>query len=214
MVKVGGSLSRKPASLKRLCMKLGELASQLAFLIVPGGGPLADAVRRLDEAFHLRAETAHWMAIMAMDQYGLLLASLTPKAQASNSLREALTHARKGKPSIFLPYRLLKRENPLPASWEVTSDSIAAWLAWKIKAESLLLLKDVEGVYHPSRRNLLSKVSASQLEKWRNRTCLDPWLPRLLAKYRLKCLVVSGFHPERVENALKGLPALGTEILA
>jgi aspartokinase-like uncharacterized kinase len=35
-------------------------------------------------------------------------------------------------------------DQTIPASWDVTSDSLAAWLANQLKAEMLLLVKSVE----------------------------------------------------------------------
>ena len=34
-----------------------------------------------------------------------------------------------------------KQASPLPHSWDVTSDTIAAWIAGQLKAQSLVLLK-------------------------------------------------------------------------
>ena len=174
---------------------------------------MADAVRRLDKTFDLK-EAAHWMAILAMNQYGIFLASLTPKAKLAESLAEASTYAGRGYPSILLPYKILREENPVKASWEATSDSISAYLAWRLKASSLILLKDVDGIYEPPypKGKLLPIVSVEQLEKWRGKTCVDEELPKLLSKYKIECLVVNGLHPSQVEKALRGLPVKGTKI--
>jgi aspartokinase-like uncharacterized kinase len=94
-------------------------------LIVPGGGPFADMVRAADARFGLSDDDAHWAAILAMDQYATALATLAP-----------------GLP-IVAPYQWLRAVDPLPHSWDVTSDSIAAWIAVAVGAARLLLVKPV-----------------------------------------------------------------------
>ena len=214
VVKVGGSLSAHPRKLKSLCRLLARLSAEYRLILAPGGGTLADEVRRLDGVFKLKAEASHWMAILATNQYGLLLADLTPRAEAVESLSEALRLTARGRPTIFLPYKLLRRENPFKPSWEAASDAIAAYLAWRLKAERLILLKDVDGVYEPPYPGgkLLAKTTVERLEAWKGKTCLDPLLPSLLARYRLPCLVASGLHPERVEKILAHKPVRATLI--
>jgi aspartokinase-like uncharacterized kinase len=215
VVKVGGSLSAYPSKLKRLCRLLSQVSKQHSLVIAPGGGPPADTIRRLDEAFKLSLEASHWMAVLAVDQYGLLLANLIPEAEATASLKEALNLAVSGRPIVFLPYKLLRRENPFKPSWEAASDTIAAYLAWRLKAERLILLKNVDGIYKPPYRRYrkpLRKVSVETLKAWRGKTCLDPEFPGLLAQYGLPCLIVSGLHLERVKNILDSKPALATLI--
>lgn len=215
LVKVGGSLASHPEKLRSLCRLLGEASKRYRLVLSPGGGPLADAVRRLNGAFRLKAETSHWMAVLAVDQYGLMLSSLIPGAKAVSSLKEAERRALARRPTVFLPYRLLRRENPLPASWEAASDTIAAYLAQKLRAGKLLLLKDVDGIFRPPFKpggKPLEKVSLKLLKTWRGETCLDPLLPQLLDRYKIPCLVVNGLRPDRVRKALKGEAVVSTLI--
>ena len=90
VVKVGGSLGRGER-LREVCACLAEAGRRHRLLVVPGGGAAADVVREQDARFGLQPTTAHWMAILAMDQYGLLLADLTPGAEAVRTLDEART---------------------------------------------------------------------------------------------------------------------------
>ena len=215
MVKVGGSLSAYPSKLKRLCRLLSQVSKRHSLVIAPGGGPAADTIRRLDGIFKLSLEASHWMAVLAVDQYGLLLANLIPEAEATTSLKEALNLAVSKRPTVFLPYRLLRRENPFRPSWEAASDTIAAYIAWRLKAERLILLKNVDGIYKPPYHGYgkpLGRVSVETLKAWRGETCLDPEFPSILAKYRLPCLIVSGLHLGRVKKVLDFKPALATLI--
>src|SRR5690606_31775884 len=73
VIKVGGSLAGDPA-LPRLLETLAELAAAgQRRVVVPGGGPFADAVRAACAAHDPGPSAAHWMAILAMDQYAHLL---------------------------------------------------------------------------------------------------------------------------------------------
>ena len=137
VVKVGGGLARDAAALRALCAAIGAAGARHALLVVPGGGELADAVRAYDRAHGLRAETAHRMAILAMDQLGWALADLIPGA-----VRTADLEARDGV-TVLLPAALMLERDPLPASWDVTSDSIAAWVAGAAGARRLILVKPV-----------------------------------------------------------------------
>jgi aspartokinase-like uncharacterized kinase len=72
VIKVGGSLSRGER-LGPLCQRLAALGRQHPLLVVPGGGAFADTVREYDQRYRLSDHAAHWMAVLAMDQYGYLL---------------------------------------------------------------------------------------------------------------------------------------------
>jgi 5-(aminomethyl)-3-furanmethanol phosphate kinase len=139
VVKVGGGLARDRAALRTWCERLADCGARHPLLVVPGGGAFADTVRAHDRRFGLRDATAHWMAILAMDQFGWALADLVPRAV----LRDDLAPVRAGAVAILLPYRLLRERDPLPASWDVTADSIAAWVAGVAGAGRLVLVKAV-----------------------------------------------------------------------
>jgi aspartokinase-like uncharacterized kinase len=142
VVKVGGGLGRGAGddALRALCRRLGELGERHRLLVVPGGGWFADAVREADRRLGLRAATSHRMAILAMEQFGRLLGDLIPGAALRNDLM--LTGA--GRTEVLLPAGLALDE--LPASWKVTSDSIAAWVARKVGAGRLVLVKAADVV--------------------------------------------------------------------
>ena len=146
VVKVGGSLTQKPEALKALCQRLSLIAENHRIVVVPGGAKFADCVRELYQQFSLSERAAHRMAILGMDQYGLLLSELMPTCLVTDSLIETRV-ATNGGLVVFLPSRFMFMDDGLPNSWDVTSDSIAAYIAGKIWAERLLLVKDVDGVY-------------------------------------------------------------------
>ena len=88
VVKVGGGLARDAGdgALRALCAAIGEVGARHPLLVVPGGGEFADAVRAYDRRVGLEARSAHWMAILAMDQFGWALAELIPGAVRRSDL--------------------------------------------------------------------------------------------------------------------------------
>jgi len=147
VVKVGGALlsaANAPAPLDAVVRALeSAVARGDSLAVVPGGGPFADAVRRVDTALGMSRDAAHWMAILAMDQHALLIASRTTHARLVEHPAEisgALLH---GRLPVLAPYRWLRARDPLPHTWDVTSDSIAAWVAGDLEARRLVLVKPV-----------------------------------------------------------------------
>ncbi len=217
LVKVGGSLAEYPEQLKVLCRTLSKVAEERKLAVLPGGGEFADAVRTLDKRFSLSRAVSHHMAILAMDQYGLLLADLTPNSLAVHSILEIEKAQSCGKMPIFLPSGMLLNDAGLEQSWDVTSDSIAVYLAGKLDIQKVLLITNVDGIYtcDPKKHadaKLIEKISVEQLLVLCERTSVDRFLPHLLLKKAVYCFVVNGMFPERVEAALAGQKTVGTLI--
>jgi 5-(aminomethyl)-3-furanmethanol phosphate kinase len=219
VIKVGGSLSEKSDVLKRLGETLCHIARKHRIVVVPGGGKFADAVRELDAKFQLPASVSHKMAILAMDQYGMLLSQVIPDASACESMAEAEEVSRMGKVAVFLPSKLFHRNDPFEPSWDVTSDSITAYVAVKLKAPKAIFVTDVDGVFtkDPKKHSdatLLKAASVSELLKLGERTSVDAFLPKFLAATALDCYVVNGHYPERVVAILSCTETVFTQILA
>src|SRR5439155_14492578 len=106
-----------------------------------GGGPFADAVRQMSTRFKIGEEAAHWMAILGMDQYAHALAARISGAVLVEGETEIAAALTAGRIPVLAPFRWLKTADPLPHSWEVTSDSIAVWLTGALGARCL------DGVY-------------------------------------------------------------------
>ncbi len=141
VVKIGGALLKHRQAFDATLASVERAAGERPLLIVPGGGPFADAVRDVDARLTLSADAAHWMAVTAMDQYAELLASRLQRAMVIDdaaSLQRALAMRRI---PVLAPSRWLRRADPLPHTWEVTSDSIAAWVAGAVGAPALVLIK-------------------------------------------------------------------------
>jgi aspartokinase-like uncharacterized kinase len=219
VIKVGGSLAEDPERLRDLCAKLSEFAKKHAIVVVPGGGRFADAVRDSDKRFNLSSGIAHRMAILGMDQFGLLLSQIIPNSCATYLLDDAKQLSETGVVPIFLASRLLFKEDPLENSWDVTSDSIAAYVASRLQAAKVLLVTDVDGIFtkDPKRHEdatLMERLSAEELLKFNTRTSVDRFLAKLLVEAPVDCYVVNGNHPERIEAILAGQQAICTFIAA
>lgn len=161
-------------------------------LVVPGGGPFAERVRK----YGVGGSAAHWMAIAAMEQYGHYLSSFGLPVTA-----KLIPPAH---PVVFLPYTLLRKSDPLPHTWEVTSDTIAAWCAHLLRLP-LVLLKSVEGIHSGGH---LVEVVVSPVPTHDVDPCFLPYV----LDHHVPALVVSGRHPDRIRSVLRGVPVPGTTI--
>ena len=149
VVKVGGGLSAAPGALDAVGAALGEAGRRHRILVVPGGGPFADAVRAFDRRERLSADAAHWMAILAMDQYAHVLAERIAGAvlvEEAGGIGPALPGPGV---AVLAPYRWLRAADVLPHSWDATSDSVAAFIAGAVDAERLVLVKPADGAPGP-----------------------------------------------------------------
>ena len=141
VVKLGGGVLAHPAHFDAALRTIEAAARKSAVLVVPGGGPFADAVRDADRRFEPGDSAAHWMAILAMDQHAHLVAARLPRAVIVVNAREATAAIGAGSIPVLAPYQWLRDADPLPHSWDVTSDSIAAWVAGAVGATRLVLVK-------------------------------------------------------------------------
>jgi 5-(aminomethyl)-3-furanmethanol phosphate kinase len=141
VVKVGGGLLAAEGldGLRRGCADVLELARDRPVLVVPGGGPFADAVRALDAQVGLSDDVAHRLALRAMDQLGVLLAPMLPDVELVSRLAAPKTLG------LLLAAPAFEGHPEIPASWDVTSDSLAVLAAGAIGAEEAILLKPVDG---------------------------------------------------------------------
>lgn len=215
ILKIGGSLSEDIVSLTILCQKISALIKNHQILIVPGGGEFAESIRCLDKKYRFSDTIAHKMAVLAMDQYGLFLSTLTPNSYTTYSAKEN----RKNLIPILLPSRFMFQEDQLEHSWNVTSDSIAAFIAHKLNLEKLILIKNVDGIFHKDPKKnpnteLIEELSVKELLNWNKKTSVDTNLPNILKKSKLDCYVVNGKHPKRIKLILDNNKTICTHLLS
>lgn len=139
VIKVGGSLMGSP-ELERW-LEIFVKFSDGQIIIVPGGGVFADAVRESQKVSKISDACAHRLAVLAMDQYGLLLANMNPGLAIARTECEIDERTWQHRAIVWLPSTMVLADESIPKSWDVTSDSIAAWLAEKLDAKYLILLK-------------------------------------------------------------------------
>jgi 5-(aminomethyl)-3-furanmethanol phosphate kinase len=110
-------------------------------VVVPGGGPFAEAVRVAQGKMGFDDGAAHHMALLAMEQYACALASIEHALIMADSLTGIRRALGRGQIPVWCPVQMVLRAKDIPASWEVTSDSLAAWLAGQLGARRMLLVK-------------------------------------------------------------------------
>ena len=148
VVKLGGSYafsSDLPGWLAAIASSAGDI------VLVPGGGPFADAVRSAQPRMGFDDDAAHHMALLGMDQYGRALAALNKRFTPAASIAGIRRALRAGNVPVWSPTEMVLKRNDIPRSWEVTSDGLAAWLACRIGARRVLLIKHVDSSPDPIR---------------------------------------------------------------
>ncbi len=187
VVKIGGSLMHRAKELVKEVIDYSNAGGD-KILIIPGGSVFADTVRKVSAS----QEASHWMAILAMEQYGYYLGD-------GNEIKLIDNLNIEDEVSILLPYTLMKKKDELSHTWDVTSDTIAAWVAHQLNAR-LIKVTDVDGIYL---NGILQKeLQASELAGIE--TCVDKELPRFLMENSMNCEIINGNCPGRLINALRG----------
>ena len=218
VIKIGGSLQPHELALRKLGAVIAELGTTHQIIVVPGGGNFAETVRQADLQYHLHPSTSHWMAIYGMTQYGHLLSDLIPHAQLVEDINHIPKILRSHQVVIFLPAHHMRTYDPLPHSWEVTSDTIAAYITKLAHFSQLILLKDVDGIYNKDPKNesmvqLIEQISVHELLKNPKSKIIDATLARFLATEALTCTVLNGFQPQRLIDFMQDQQVIGTTIV-
>jgi 5-(aminomethyl)-3-furanmethanol phosphate kinase len=140
VVKLGGSLSQSDTLVN--CLNSVEQNYQgRAVVIVPGGGAFADQVRLAQHSWQFDDTTAHRMAILAMQQMALLIKGLKDDFSIARSVTDIRKQLHQQKIVIWSPDIVELDNAAIQASWDITSDSLAAWLATELSASELILVK-------------------------------------------------------------------------
>lgn len=140
VIKLGGSLSVSQA----LSDALNQIAKRRGrTVIVPGGGNFANQVRFAQQQWQFNDVIAHEMSILAMQQMALLFKGLQSDFNLASTLTEIQQYLTSSapKPIIWSPSIHELNNAGIAASWEITSDSLAAWLATQLTAKTLILVK-------------------------------------------------------------------------
>jgi aspartokinase-like uncharacterized kinase len=193
VVKLGGSYARF-AGLLDLLSQLQEGAGRT--VVVPGGGPFADCIRREQARLKFNDRAAHRMALLAMAQFGYALAGLSTALPPAGSIEMLRGRMAEGKVPVWLPLELLDGRPDIPEEWSLTSDSLAAWLAERLSAQRLIFVKRVA-----PRSAALSSLVASGV--------LDPLVPSFLARSSIEAWIYGPRHIIALGEALAGSDGRG-----
>jgi aspartokinase-like uncharacterized kinase len=142
VIKLGGSLLGSAALPHWLSLLAKHGNSKV--VIVPGGSVFADAVRQAQKMTGASDVLAHELALLAMDQFGLLLAGMQPGLVTAANELEIAERGWQHQTVVWLPSQMVLADSAVEQSWRVTSDSLSAWLASKLAADQLLLVKSVD----------------------------------------------------------------------
>lgn len=132
-------------------------------VIVPGGGLFADAVRDAQAIFGFDDAVAHHLALQAMAQFGTLLASMHSAFVTVDNLTDIAKYASQRQAMIWLPTDMVLSDLSIAKSWQVTSDSLSVWLARKIQAQSLVIVKSVPFLKKYSLASAMQNDGASEV---------------------------------------------------
>lgn len=139
VVKIGGSLFDSPFLKKWLEVLSKQITHNI--VIVPGGGPFADQVRTADMKWNLPQQTSHEMAVLGMQQYAHMMQGLQNDLSLLDSIEQLPKFLSPKQTIIWSPYHDVSNTSGLVKEWETTSDTIALWLAIKLNADQLFLIK-------------------------------------------------------------------------
>jgi 5-(aminomethyl)-3-furanmethanol phosphate kinase len=191
VIKLGGSVTHYGSLVKWLQLVVHSGDGKV--IIVPGGGMYADAVRdfqqmraKLPEG-HINDQQAHALAIYAMDQMARSLVAIAPELALVRNPLEIAESGWQHRGLVWLPSEMalnpaLANELALPETWEVTSDSLAAWLAWQLEASHLLLVKSDDRVLETHTKFDLTTLQSMDI--------VDHGLSGLLAQAKFQTWIV------------------------
>ena len=169
-------------------------------LFVIGGGEFANLIRKYDSLIGFSEDATHETAIDSMDILAKLLNDKLAFTEISYTAEEAISISNLNKIPIMICSDILKENEPFAHSWDVTSDSIAAYIASLLDAK-LLIATNVNGIYTKdpslSGAELIKEIDVNELLTF-DESSIDLMLPTLLIEYGLDCYVVNGEYPERV----------------
>jgi aspartokinase-like uncharacterized kinase len=206
--KIGGRILENSNNIKSTFSQLIQLYEEKILqkiIIIPGGGSFANFVRSLDEALQIGEDLAHWIAIYSINYNGMMLNRKYPNLESIEKLKTF--QDAKQMFCIFLPYNFLRKDDTLPHNWDVTSDSIALYVANKLKLNQCFLIKNIDGIFNIDKELIksLSTFKYSELKRSnqleniiendsniKKSKPIDSHLLKLIEKYKTPCYIING----------------------
>ena len=141
VIKLGGSLLSSGSLKEWLSVIVEHGAGKL--VIVPGGGIFADMIRDAQQKWKFDDKAAHQMALLAMEQYAHLLKSYAPGLVLEDSIEGIEKVISLNQVPVWLPFNMINACQDVSANWDLTSDSLALYLAEQLNTEHVMLLKSL-----------------------------------------------------------------------
>jgi len=174
-------------------------------IIITGGGEFANLIRRYDFAIGFSSDITHETSINSMDIIAKLINDKLNFTKLVCSLEDAEKVVDSGNIPILLCSDFLKDNDFIPHSWDITSDSISAYVSNILKSK-LLIATNVDGIYSREPNsvgsNFFDEINAKKLLSF-DETSVDLMLGELLLKFGTNCFVVNGNFPERVLSLIE-----------
>lgn len=147
VVRVGGSLltwDHLPSVLNGWLSKQPPASN----VLIAGGGPWVELLRQSARRYEIPEPEAHVLCLRALSVTADLLGHLCD-CPVARQLSEVRSLVEQHAVIAFDVYRHLEevdvlRSDPLPKTWDVTSDSIAARVATDLNAEELVVVKSAD----------------------------------------------------------------------
>jgi aspartokinase-like uncharacterized kinase len=200
VIKLGGALA-KTGNIRGWLDVLAENGGGRV-VISPGGGAFADDVRAAQKQWQFSDAAAHRMAVLAMEQYALMLCGIRRELVPAANVSEIQHALSQNQVPVWLPSIMLLREADIAQNWDVTSDSLAAWLAKKIEASALMLVKEA---------TVDSK--AIHAAKLAERGIVDREFPQFASAGGFAMRLLHSDEFNSVRDMLKGTASAGIRIL-
>jgi len=191
VVKVGGSLMQ--AARLRDCLALIAKAER-PVIIVPGGGPFADAVRDLQQKLGFDDAVAHRLAMLGMHQMAEVMCSMESRLTTAERPEDFARSIADGKVPVWLPLTMCRDDRGIPADWTITSDGLAARLAERLGGLEVILLKSV------------AVENESTVQQLAQREIVDPAFAQIVSAAKLPWRVL-GPDDDAVLARLIGAPS-------
>jgi aspartokinase-like uncharacterized kinase len=137
VLKIGGSFINKQnlENLKIITKEIQKINNH-KLIIVTGGGKAANFVRDYDKEVQLKVNSSHFAAMAAMELNSYLISNYFDVFSFFSTDFEF-----QKKINIFLVLNYYREFDPLPYSWNVSSDSIALELSQRLRTDKLILIK-------------------------------------------------------------------------
>jgi 5-(aminomethyl)-3-furanmethanol phosphate kinase len=189
VLKLGGSLEETG--------RIADILTQIQtakrpLILVPGGGPFADEVRRAQSTQNLSNEAAHRFALLAMHRMAELWIARAPRLTPAETIPEIRRALAAHRIPIWLPFRLAANDAFIPRDWSITSDGLAARLAERIGQAQVVLVKSCPVPRHATLKTL-ARLGIT-----------DQAFPAIVSRARLTWRVLGAGDDQQLQNLLSG----------